>query len=52
MWIQCIAEYSAPKSRMAVPLGRSKAVLASFMKLQDISYRLFPPSISRPKTSL
>ena len=52
MWIQCIAEYAGPKYRMAVPLGRNKAVLASFMKLQDISYRLFPPSISRPKPSL
>ena len=34
-WIQCLAEYTGPKHIIAVPLDRHKAVLASFMRLQE-----------------
>ena len=33
--IQCLAEYTGPKHILAMPLDRHKAVLASFMRLQE-----------------
>ena len=42
-------ECTGPKHRTAVSLDRHKTVLASFMRLRDISYRLVPLCISSPK---
>ena len=42
-WIQCLAEYTGTNNRIAVPLDSHKAVLASFVRLQDTFCSLVSP---------